>query len=884
MNCITRLFLPALLILSACQPTIRSFDKAMNEQAYAKARKMAETRTGKDSTAAIGWYMMGRYYAEPQNFYDYQVTESYHALQKAARLWESADPKKRSKELSAERLAEARKKTETLAYWQAIEKGTEAGYNEFLDTYTQAEQRARIIIMRDSLAFATAQQANTWQAYQRFFSTYPQAPQVALATDRYEALLFQTQTNTSDIDALERFIETYPASPYRTETERRLLSLYAYDNQPHAYRRFIERHPGSAFAPYAWEWLLSYAPDKQVFLAQHPDFPNQQARAEQYAKLQSRPLFTFLQIEPQARFGFMDREGAIVVPARFEDVPEEYRCGGLAQSFLVVQENGKQGAIDPSGNWLIPAHYDAVQDFHPGAFLVESDGRKGIVQRTGLVQVYPRHEALEYSGNSLIRFRQNGKWGLINFFDSLLLSPSYQQVEVLHDRHVIAHQAGRQGLTTLEKLWKLGEQQGILWADEIEAADDTTYRVRVGQRWGVATASGEWLLPPNYTDVRESFHGWVSHDSLYRLHNAKGQLLSPVGFEQVIPGRKAYGIRTGGLWGVADLSGKLRIQPIYDTLYFIGQVGIVMERKGKKLAYLFPHSEGFPDEPESQEFLSDFSAFRQVQVKQVPVPEGQPPLVFLLVEDNQKQKSLLDLNGNPLMRQRYPTLQVLSAEVVLAGQAGRFGLLTPRGETLVPLTYDGITQYEAPLYSLAKGGKFGLYDAQNRLLIAPQYTALLKKYGGSDSLFIAKKDKFGLIDRKNQPVTGFLFDELRYWTDSVALVKTEDRWRLWHLSGAYFLPESFERFSYVQNTEAETVIKTYRSTGYGLLSSRRGRLLPEEYTEIINLGTEAEPFYFVEKSVARSGLAIVLYVNPAGKVVREMVLKTEQFTRLVCTD
>ena len=85
------------------------------------------------------------------------------------------------------------------------------------------------------------------------------------------------------------------------------------------------------------------------------------------------------------------------------------------------------------------------------------------------------------------------------------------------------------------------------------------------------------------------------------------------------------------------------------------------------------------------------------------------------------------------------------------------------------------------------------------------------------------------------------------------------------------------------NTD-EIVIKTFKSTGYGLLSNKRGRIVADEYTGIINLGTIQKPIYFLEKTVAKSNLYITLYLNEKGEVIREQILDAENYEKIICQE
>ena len=97
------------------------------------------------------------------------------------------------------------------------------------------------------------------------------------------------------------------------------------------------------------------------------------------------------------------------------------------------------------------------------------------------------------------------------------------------------------------------------------------------------------------------------------------------------------------------------------------------------------------------------------------------------------------------------------------------------------------------------------------------------------------------------------------------------------------MPEVFDTFEYVKNSD-EIIIITYRSSGFGVLSSKYGRIIPEEYSAIVNMGSDERPFYFVERDVAQAGLYIVLYIDEKGKVNKKQVLKEQDYFKIACPD
>ena len=66
------------------------------------------------------------------------------------------------------------------------------------------------------------------------------------------------------------------------------------------------------------------------------------------------------------------------------------------------------------------------------------------------------------------------------------------------------------------------------------------------------------------------------------------------------------------------------------------------------------------------------------------------------------------------------------------------------------------------------------------------------------------------------------------------------------------------------------------------MSNVKGEILPSLYTDILNLGTSDEPFYFTEKFIEEAKIYIVNYFNKDGVLVRKLALKEQDYEKVFC--
>jgi hypothetical protein len=82
----------------------------------------------------------------------------------------------------------------------------------------------------------------------------------------------------------------------------------------------------------------------------------------------------------------------------------------------------------------------------------------------------------------------------------------------------------------------------------------------------------------------------------------------------------------------------------------------------------------------------------------------------------------------------------------------------------------------------------------------------------------------------------------------------------------------------------EKIVKVHRENYYGVISNRKGVVIPASFNEIMNMGTVDQPFYFTEKQVEEAGIFVVVYFTKEGKLVRRQAYEEHEYERILCDD
>lgn len=221
-------------------------------------------------------------------------------------------------------------------------------------------------------------------------------------------------------------------------------------------------------------------------------------------------------------WGFIDREGRIVIPAKF------YEAGDFSEGLAFVRssEKLKFGYINREGALVIPYQFAWASDFHDGlAAVMLSKGKYGFIDERGKM-VLRAGEWLEINDfsdglaavqvlvtdNSVYRGYQEQRFGFIDRTGKFVIPPRFYQAQKFSDGRALFVQTGKshgygfidsRGEVVIKPEYADGKSfsEGLA-AVAIESPDEK----RV---WGYINTEGRWIIRPQFQNV-SSFNGGLA--------------------------------------------------------------------------------------------------------------------------------------------------------------------------------------------------------------------------------------------------------------------------------------------------------------------------------------------------------------------------------------
>ncbi len=292
-------------------------------------------------------------------------------------------------------------------------------------------------------------------------------------------------------------------------------------------------------------------------------------------------------VKKGALFGMISASGNWVLPADYDAIHQHH--------LLKLQKGQKYGLADPNGKLILPTEYDGIFPIRDQFFLLLKAGKKGLMDNTGrlLIPLEFDHIAqLRDSEGNFVDLFETWEFGLRGIYDicgSKVQHARFARIDIFREGFAIVQEAGRFGLIDLE-----GNISADCQFEQLVGPSEGLVAAKVKNRWGFINVKGDQVLPFLFEEVQENgfYKGRaaVKQADQWQFIQRDGQIEFPVhsGFQSI--GQLSEGMAAvcslmpgGGIqYGYADPDGKLKIPFRYERAgTFSKGFAIVGARKEK---------------------------------------------------------------------------------------------------------------------------------------------------------------------------------------------------------------------------------------------------------------------------------------------------------------
>lgn len=431
-------------------------------------------------------------------------------------------------------------------------------------------------------------------------------------------------------------------------------------------------------------------------------------------------------------------------------IPNDYNLAlesSVGVGLFRVMKDGKWGVLNLQKDLVVPNIYSYIYDYVGCYAVVEKgdyvcyfgeDPRSSVNVKMGLINTLGEealpleYEDLWIHDNGYIVASKDGVYGILSPSLNWIITPQYYRITMLGNTHFMAVVDGENKLFDYS-----GHEIPLEDFDEIEITSNGFYKLTRYYYNSKCLVNFQGKIIASYdlgyedfeyldngvilVSQRESQGINLRDKTVYNLINLQGKELFSIDYEEIKFLKKSIlVIRKEGKWGLADISGNIIVDPVYeyelnfdeDNTSEIQVVGSSYTQRLKLNGQIFV-SNGAEKIllPQSLYWGSDFvNGFCIVRSK------GQYSIDYV---------GVINIKGEIIIPTQYQEINILSNNVIVAKNSkGLWGVFNDCGSIIMDFVYDLIEPQEDSFYALVKKGQiYGIANLETNEIV------LFEKYG-----------------------------------------------------------------------------------------------------------------------------------------------------------
>lgn len=394
----------------------------------------------------------------------------------------------------------------------------------------------------------------------------------------------------------------------------------------------------------------------------------------------------------------------VVVIKNNKEKKYNYKIETISEyKYYIYKENNQYGVIDENGNVIIEAKYNNVIIPNPSRdiFVCYVDEKADILNsnKEKLFTKYDSVEPIKLKNvastlayeKSVFIYKQNEKFGLINFEGKVLTKSIYDTIENLQptEGKFLVSQNKKYGIIDLKGNTILKTEYDICNSDGYYTSKDeyaksgyiVGNKTNEGYRYGYFNYTGKKILDLKYNDIErvlnedsKNLYLIVALDGKYGLYNKSKKIINN-DYQEIIYDDNVdlLLLQKNKKFGVAKLDGKVLIDTNCDE---IESKGIYLYVKSSNNNKVYDNSGNIVD------MNFNLSIYKT---------ENEDYRISTILNNNITYYGIMDKNGNQLVENKYRYLEYLFQNYFIAvDDQGNLGVINSNGKTVVEMKYNSL--------------------------------------------------------------------------------------------------------------------------------------------------------------------------------------------------
>ena len=511
------------------------------------------------------------------------------------------------------------------------------------------------------------------------------------------------------------------------------------------------------------------------------------------------------------------------------------------EKIAVVRQASGWGIVLADGKYATDTVFQAVRQQSAIRFALHPFPQKRVLNEQNHLLFATAYPDLQALGEERFAFTENSKKGLLDATGKPLTPADFLEISPFHQGNCLARKA--EGTVVLTKTGQ------PLLAETFESAriDSLTGTITAtrNHRCRVIDRAGKTLTQVQYDEIRLQPYGmmFARQGSQWFLLDAQGKLTGSRAYETVSDFQPLLAIvRWKGQAGVIDMKSNWLIEPVFDSLRFLGThlamgvkngqqslIGIFSKQvlSGIDKAEALPGSRFFRIFLEGKQGLVDFRGREIISARYDGISDfTKDSLLTVTIKD---KKGLVNMKGVAILppESGFEEMQVMQEERLAVKIKGKFGFIDRNGGLRIANRYQAVQPFCEGLAAYKLKGKWGFLNLKEELVIQPQYEQVCNFNRGVAC--VRKQDKWAFINKQGREILRPQYDKITALPSGKYVTEENGKKGLVSAQAKEILHPGFDTFQWLPDGN----LLVSRSNKWGLLSGEGAELIPVMYDALV---------------------------------------------------
>ena len=375
--------------------------------------------------------------------------------------------------------------------------------------------------------------------------------------------------------------------------------------------------------------------------------------------------------------------------------------------YFVLKENNLSGVIDRSGNILIEPTYEEIRIPNPekAVFVCYAENDSKVLNQNN-EEMFSEYELVEpirlknvesdlMYEKSVLKYYQNGKYGLIDFEGKQITEPIYDSIDSLpyKEGELLVSQEGKTGVINIKGNLMVDISYGSIEVDGYYKDENkykyagyiTSITTNEGYRYGYVNYKGQKVLENEYNEI--SRINDIDDDENAYLISAKNGQYGVIKNKEQILNNEYQSIRYDGTnnlfvieksrkFGVADINGNVIIEPTYNQIDIKG-------------AYLYAQNE------QGTTIFNSNGTEANINTNISILNTDSDKYKIRINNENGSKYGVINESGEQVIEEKYNYIEYLYDNYfIVSNENSKLGVIDNKENEKIKIEYDSLTKLE----------------------------------------------------------------------------------------------------------------------------------------------------------------------------------------------